>query len=71
MFRGKKIEIDENQAAEDVLKIIAKELKIATADAFAAIYIALIGKSHGPRAGMLLTRFGRNKVIERFNEVMK
>ena len=50
---------------------LAKELKIPTKDAFAAIYIAFIGKTHGPRAGMLLSKFGKEKVIDRIKEILK
>ena len=48
---------------------LAKSLKISTKDAFAAIYIAFIGKSHGPRAGMLLSKFGREKTIQRIGVI--
>ena len=48
---------------------LAKSLKLPTKDAFAAIYIAFIGKSHGPRAGMLLSKFGREKTIQRIGVI--
>jgi len=50
---------------------LAKQVQIPTKDAFAAIYIAFIGKTHGPRAGMLLAKFGKEKVIGRIREVAK
>jgi len=50
---------------------LLKKLEISAKDAFAAIYISFIGKSHGPRAGMLLSKFGREKVVERILEVTK
>lgn len=50
---------------------LTKELGISTKDAFAALYIILIGKTHGPRAGMLLSKFGREKVINRIKSLGK
>jgi len=50
---------------------LSKQLGIPAKDAFAAIYIAFTGKTHGPRAGILLSKFGREKVIERIGEVIK
>lgn len=50
---------------------LSKQLNIPTKDAFSAIYISLIGKTHGPRAGMLLVNCGREKVLKRFDEVSK
>ena len=49
---------------------LAKEIGISTKDAFSAIYIGFIGKTHGPRAGILLTSFGRKRVFERINEII-
>lgn len=48
---------------------LAKSLNIPTRDAFSSIYMAFIGKSQGPRAGMLLAKFGREKVIERIGVI--
>lgn len=49
----------------------AKEMGIPTKDAFSAIYISFIGKTHGPRAGLLLSNLGKEKVILRIEEVVK
>lgn len=49
---------------------LAKSLGIQTKDAFAAIYLSFIGKSHGPRAGMLLSKFGKEKVVERIEVII-
>ncbi len=48
---------------------LSKEMRIKAKDAFAAIYTAFIGKTHGPRAGMLLTKFGKEKVNDRINSI--
>ena len=66
--------IEEGQNA-DTLQVslyeLSKELGIPAKDAFAAIYLTFIGKTHGPRAGMLLAGFGKEKVVERIQEVSK
>jgi len=48
----------------------AKEIGISTKDAFAAIYLSLIGKSFGPKAAWFLTNIPRDFLVKRFNEVV-
>lgn len=63
---------NENDTPESLqisLYELSKSMNIPTRDAFAAIYISLIGKTHGPRAGMFLINNGREKVIKRFEEL--
>lgn len=50
---------------------LSKELGIDPKDAFASIYVSFIGKAHGPRAGMLLTNIGKDKVVKRIRGVIK
>ncbi len=50
---------------------LSKQLNIKPSDAFAAIYLAFIGKTHGPRAGVLLANFGKEKVLGRITSIMK
>ena len=50
---------------------LSKEMNIKTKDAFAAIYLSFIGKTHGPRAGVLLSNFGKEKVSERINTILQ
>lgn len=50
---------------------LTKSVDIPTKDGFSAIYNSLIGKSHGPRAGMLLINIGKEKVLKRFEEASK
>ncbi len=63
----------ENEVSADSLQIelyeLSKEKGIKASDAFAAIYMAFIGKTHGPRAGVLLSNFGKDKVLGRLKEV--
>lgn len=50
---------------------LSKQMGIKTKDAFAAIYMAFIGKTHGPRAGMLLSKFGKEKVSGRIGAILE
>ncbi|MBI3397371.1 lysine--tRNA ligase [Candidatus Woesebacteria bacterium] len=50
---------------------LSKQVGISTKDAFAAIYLVILGKTQGPRAGMLLSKFNNEKIIERFKEAPK
>ena len=63
-----KINADSLQTA---LYDLSKRLKVKPGEAFAAIYLTFIGKTHGPRAGILLYNFGKDKVIDRINDIMK
>lgn len=49
---------------------LSKKLNIPAKDAFAGIYLSFIGKTHGPRAGMLLSKFGKEAVIKRIEEII-
>ena len=49
---------------------LSKEMNIKSSDAFAAIYTAFIGKTHGPRAGVMLAGFGKEKVVKRINDIL-
>lgn len=48
---------------------LSKRLNMPAKEAFAAIYLALIGKDHGPRAGWLILSLDKKFIIERFNQV--
>lgn len=65
-------ELDKKWTAEDFQKNLyewVKELDLSSKDAFAAIYISLIGKDHGPKAGWLILSLGKEFVKKRFEEV--
>lgn len=47
----------------------AKELEISSKDAFAAIYVSLLGKSHGPKAGWLILSLDKEFVEKRLKEI--
>ena len=48
---------------------LTKELKLDTKKAFAAIYLAFIGRDHGPRAAWFLLSYPKEKVIKRLKEI--
>ncbi len=47
---------------------IGKEIGLGGKDAFAAIYLSLIGKNHGPKAGWLILSLDKEFVQKRFQE---
>lgn len=49
---------------------LTKELLLDAKEAFAAIYIVMIGKQFGPKAAWFLLQYPKEKVIERLKEVV-
>ncbi len=49
----------------------AKEMELSSKDAFKAIYTALLGKDHGPKASWLVLSLDKIFVQERFREIGK
>lgn len=47
----------------------AKEMNVASKEAYQAIYVSLLGKDHGPKAAWLILSLDREFVQTRFNEV--
>jgi len=47
----------------------AKEMNLAPKDAFSAIYIVLIGKNHGPKAGWLLSSLDKEFIKKRLSSL--
>lgn len=65
-------EMDKKWTAEKFQKNLyewAKELELSSKEAFSAIYLSLIGKDHGPKAGWFILSLDKDFVIKRFNEV--
>lgn len=61
--------LDGAQDADEFQQAIyekAKELGISSKDAFAAIYLSLLGKNHGPKAGWLILSLEKAFVKQRF-----
>ncbi|MEK7573137.1 MAG: lysine--tRNA ligase [Patescibacteria group bacterium] len=66
-------ELNKEWDAEEFQKNLydwAKETGISSKDAFAAIYLSLIGKSFGPKAGWIILE-NKEIVKKRFEEVLK
>ncbi|MDP3988562.1 MAG: lysine--tRNA ligase, partial [Candidatus Levybacteria bacterium] len=64
-------ELEKQWAAENFQKRIyeiSKELGIPSKDAFSAIYLSLIGKDHGPKAGWIVLSLNKDFVKKRFSE---
>jgi lysyl-tRNA synthetase class 1 len=64
-------ELDENLSAEDFqtrIYDIGKELGLNGKETFAAIYLSLLGKDHGPKAAWLILSLEKDFVKNRFNE---
>ena len=65
-------ELDKNLSAEDFqtrIYDIGKELGLNGKETFAAIYLSLIGKDHGPKAAWLILSLDREFIKKRFNEI--
>lgn len=65
-------ELDKKWSPEDFqtnLYSWAKELDLSSKNAFTAIYTALIGKDHGPKAAWLILSLDKDFVTKRFTEV--
>lgn len=48
----------------------AKKLSLDSNEAFAGIYLALTGKTHGPRAAWFLLQYAKDDVVKRLEEVV-
>jgi lysyl-tRNA synthetase class 1 len=49
----------------------AKELSLPSKEAFSAIYISLLNKNHGPKAGWIILSLDREFIVKRFSEAAK
>jgi len=50
---------------------LSKELNVPSKDAFAAIYISLLGKDHGPKAAWFINSLDKEFVKKRLEEASK
>lgn len=62
------LSIQEPDELQQALYNKAKELKLEVKDAFGAIYMTFIGKSHGPKAAWFLLQYPKEKVLERLRD---
>lgn len=74
-FLGKVAErIDSSKSGEDFqveIYELGKELGLNGKEAFQAIYLSLLGKDHGPKAGFLIQSLDSQFVKDRFEEASK
>lgn len=74
-YLGKIIKlVDKASNPDDLQKDLyelSKETGIKTKEAFSAIYLAFIGKDHGPRAAWFLLQYPKGKVLARLKEASK
>lgn len=58
----------EGEAVQDVVFNLSKEVGIKPRDAFGAIYISMLARQRGPRAGFFLASMDREWVVARFRD---
>jgi len=58
----------DGESVQDVVFNLSKELGLKPRDAFGAIYISMLGRQKGPRAGFFLASMDRDRVVARFLE---
>jgi len=66
------LEANENPDGQELhtfLHDTRKEIEIDPKDFFGAIYMSILGKESGPKAGWFLSVLDRQFLIDRFNEV--
>ena len=64
--------VSENLESEELQTKIyefAKDMGLSSKDAFAAIYIALLGKDHGPKAAWLISSLDPSFIRKRFSNL--
>ena len=64
-------ESSDPQALQISLYELTKQLGLTPKDAFGALYISLIDKTHGPRAGALILNIGKDKVSDRIKTILE
>jgi len=63
--------IDEPEKLQTEIYNLASGSGLGAKDGFAAIYLSLIGKTHGPKAAWLILDSGKEFVVERLKEASK
>ena len=73
-YLGKIIPLLEQTKTPDELQLqlygLARELNLNPKQAFAAIYLSLLGKTHGPKAAWLMLQYPKEKIIQRLQEIL-
>ncbi len=66
--------LDQAEDAEKLqteLYTLSQEMNVKAKDAFAAIYLSMIGKEYGPKAGQFLLQYPKEKIIQRLQEAIE
>lgn len=66
--------VEKSESADELQTALyekAKQSGISVKDAFAAIYTAFLGKTHGPRAGWFLLQYPKPTVKQRLEEAVR
>ena len=58
----------EGEAIQDLVFNVSKEVGLKARDAFGAIYLSMLGRGRGPRAGFFLASLDREWVLARLQE---
>ena len=58
----------DGESVQDVVFDLSKEVGLKPRDAFGAIYISILGRQRGPRAGFFLASMDMEWVVARFRE---
>lgn len=64
-------EAEDPQTLQINIYELTKQIGIPSKDAFLALYLSLIGRSHGPRAGVLIFNIGKQKVSDRIKSILE
>lgn len=59
------------EVQSEIYRVAREILGVESARVFQAIYLALLGRREGPRAGPFIVSLGVEKVVERFESVVK
>ncbi len=63
-------EVTEEQLQTDLYNL-AKNNSLSPKEAFSALYLIFLGKTHGPRAGTFLLQYPKDQIIARLREASK
>lgn len=60
---------NESTELQNHIYSLSQEIGLSGKEAFSSIYLSILGKPNGPRAGVLLSNIGKDKVLKRLKEV--
>lgn len=66
-----KIDTNDVEKLQTDIYELSKQLEVPSKDAFAAVYLSLLGKDHGPKAAALINSLDKEFVKKRFEEASR